>query len=232
MLPRFVRALETGSSIFTMDLIWGHHLGHRRASQENRLFKYADRGFGLRILPSYARSLQFELSSNPNTRSNRLRSEHQGTQSEEDARQMEGRNRFPSGREPGLKTLKRMAYLGTDFTHRFVRGVSPLMLFPQLMKAENDGLPLLLNTEELKDFSIKVGLMKRARRESARSRAEGHVQAWLDLQQLDGVNLKVCSSRRSYSLKFFLLHCFLDWIVVFQLWSASRLDLSRSLTPF
>ncbi|KAL8956496.1 MAG: hypothetical protein Q9183_006291, partial [Haloplaca sp. 2 TL-2023] len=58
MLPRCARALETGYSIFTMDLIWGHHLGNRRETQEVRAFKYADRGFGLRILPSYVRSLE------------------------------------------------------------------------------------------------------------------------------------------------------------------------------
>ena len=58
MLPRFVRALETGYSVFSMDLIWGHHLRDRRATQEARVFKYADRGFGIRFLPSYARSIQ------------------------------------------------------------------------------------------------------------------------------------------------------------------------------
>ena len=58
MLPRCARALETGYSTFTMDLIWGHYLGNRRATRENRLFKYADRGFGLRILPCYVQSLE------------------------------------------------------------------------------------------------------------------------------------------------------------------------------
>ena len=58
MLPRCARAIETGYSVFTMDLVWGHHLSERRASQEVRIFKYADRGFGLRILPSYVQSLE------------------------------------------------------------------------------------------------------------------------------------------------------------------------------
>ena len=48
-------------STFTMDLVFGHHLADRRASQEIRLFKYADRGFGLRVLPSYAKSLEDNL---------------------------------------------------------------------------------------------------------------------------------------------------------------------------
>ena len=58
MLPRCARAIETGYSVFTMDPVWEHHLGDRRASQETCLFKYADRGFGLRVLPSYSRSLE------------------------------------------------------------------------------------------------------------------------------------------------------------------------------
>ena len=229
MLPRFVRALETGSSMFTMDLIWGHHLGHRRASQENRVFKYADRGFGLRILPSYARSLRFDFSSNPKIGSNRPIPENEGTQRNENACKMEGRNRFPNGREPGLKTLKRIAYLGTDFTHRFALGISPLILLPQLMKAEKHGVPPLLNAEDIKNFSIKVGLMKRARRELARSRAEGHVQERLDLQKLDGVYLKVCSCPTLDLLKFLILLRFPDWIMCLST-LVCKLRLSIALT--
>ncbi|KAJ7065687.1 hypothetical protein C8F01DRAFT_751051 [Mycena amicta] len=58
MLPRCARALETGYSVFTMDLIQGHYLSERRASHEKRVFKYAYRGFGIRILPSYILSLE------------------------------------------------------------------------------------------------------------------------------------------------------------------------------
>ncbi|KAJ7148273.1 hypothetical protein C8R46DRAFT_1044821 [Mycena filopes] len=47
MLPRAARALE----------IHGHYLSDRRASQLHRVFKYAEKGYGLRILPSYMRSL-------------------------------------------------------------------------------------------------------------------------------------------------------------------------------
>lgn len=36
MLPRAARALETGYTVFTMDLVHGHHLGDRRATQEVR----------------------------------------------------------------------------------------------------------------------------------------------------------------------------------------------------
>ncbi|PBK72559.1 hypothetical protein ARMSODRAFT_1016511 [Armillaria solidipes] len=57
MLPRFVRAVETGTSIFTMDLINGHYLGDRKATRDQRVFKYANKGYGIRILPSYIASL-------------------------------------------------------------------------------------------------------------------------------------------------------------------------------
>ena len=122
MLPRFVRALETGYSMFTMDLVWGHFLGNRRASQDSRFFKYADKGFGLRFLPSYARSLgkdvtdmfHIEHKDESNTKSN--------------SSPYAPRNRYPDGPEPGLKTLKRIAYLGRDFVNRFYFGATPLTI--------------------------------------------------------------------------------------------------------
>ncbi|KAJ7150573.1 hypothetical protein C8R43DRAFT_951534 [Mycena crocata] len=58
MLPRAARALETGCNIFTMSLVNGHYLSERRESQPTRVFKYTSRGYGLRILPSYAASLE------------------------------------------------------------------------------------------------------------------------------------------------------------------------------
>ncbi|KAJ7034702.1 hypothetical protein C8F04DRAFT_1100699 [Mycena alexandri] len=57
MLPRAARALETGCNVFTMDLIHGHYLSNRRASTSERIFKYADKGYGIRILPSYFSSI-------------------------------------------------------------------------------------------------------------------------------------------------------------------------------
>ncbi|KAL9584362.1 MAG: hypothetical protein Q9212_002177 [Teloschistes hypoglaucus] len=111
MLPRCARALESGYSVFTMDLIWGHRLGNRRETQGLRLFKYADRGFGMRILPSYVKSLEEEYepdgalsltSSDPEARSEK-RTE---------------RTRIVKG-EHGLKTVKRIAYLGQQFVQQF-----------------------------------------------------------------------------------------------------------------
>ncbi|KAL0576150.1 hypothetical protein V5O48_005818 [Marasmius crinis-equi] len=49
MLPRCVRAIETGYTRFTMDLINGHSLGNRKATGRDRVFKYADKGFGIRF---------------------------------------------------------------------------------------------------------------------------------------------------------------------------------------
>lgn len=63
MLPRFVRAMETGTSIFTMDLINGHYLGDRKATRDPRVFKYANKGYGVRILPSYQSALSTYTSS-------------------------------------------------------------------------------------------------------------------------------------------------------------------------
>ncbi|KAF9069165.1 hypothetical protein BDP27DRAFT_1402854 [Rhodocollybia butyracea] len=52
MLPSFTTA---GTNVFTMDLINGHYLGDRKATRDKRfsVFKYAKRGYGIRILPIY-----------------------------------------------------------------------------------------------------------------------------------------------------------------------------------
>ncbi|KAI9683634.1 MAG: hypothetical protein M1829_004939 [Trizodia sp. TS-e1964] len=116
MLPRCVRALETGYSTFTMDLIWGHHLEDRRATQEQRVFKYASRGFGIRILPCYVSCLEQNIDS--------LAALYRSTGPNEQARK-------PDGPEPGLKTMKRIALLGRDMVHRFYYGISELARCPE-----------------------------------------------------------------------------------------------------
>lgn len=146
MLPRFARAMETGYSTFTMDLIWGHHLGDRRATQGVRVFKYADRGFGLRILPSYARSLEKTgvkkrkdrtgLSERENDKADEdgENGDNSGADEEEfflSSWKVSPRNRTPNGPEPGLKTLKRIAYLGQNFVHGYYFGATPLSQCPE-----------------------------------------------------------------------------------------------------
>ena len=141
MLPRCARAIETGYSVFTMDLVWGHHLSERRASQEVRIFKYANRGFGLRILPSYIQSLEmgdleaavfkkFQLPASAENHSNDANPK---------AWTWSQRDRRPFGNsEPGLKTLKRIAYLGQDFIRRFVFGATPLTISQEEYERQSD----------------------------------------------------------------------------------------------
>ncbi|KAK0542267.1 hypothetical protein OC846_006786 [Tilletia horrida] len=57
MLPRTARAIVTSYTVFTMDLIHGSFLSSRKATQDQRVFKYAKRGYGLRFLPSYVETL-------------------------------------------------------------------------------------------------------------------------------------------------------------------------------
>ncbi|KAF3917852.1 hypothetical protein ABW20_dc0106240 [Dactylellina cionopaga] len=61
LLPRCARALETGYAIFTLDMIHGHHLNERRETQEERLLKYAKRGFGVRILPEFCELVEIDF---------------------------------------------------------------------------------------------------------------------------------------------------------------------------
>ncbi|PVF98262.1 hypothetical protein CPB86DRAFT_873454 [Serendipita vermifera] len=73
MLPRASRALETGYNVFTMDMVQGHYLGTRKATHEERVFKYAYKGYGIRILPRYLEALkehaQSQTGSKPKTSS-------------------------------------------------------------------------------------------------------------------------------------------------------------------
>ncbi|KAI9782981.1 MAG: hypothetical protein M1816_001641 [Peltula sp. TS41687] len=142
MLPRAARCLETGYTTFTMDLVWGHHLHDRWATQQTRLrvLKYADRGFGLRILPSYVRALEI----------------HQ------------------KAKEPGLKTLKRVAYMACDFVHRKTFGVTDVPIVA-------DGI---FDDAVVREY---VDARKRKRVRMDGKRALGHqVQApSIDIRRLD-----------------------------------------------
>lgn len=146
MLPRCARAIETGYSVFTMDLVWGHHLGDRRASQEIRIFKYAKRGFGLRILPSYGRSLEEDTLEAAVFKTAQSKTSAEKTVDDEDNEawtqgtwHWSQRDRKPYGSsEPGLKTLKRIAYLGQDFVHRFYFGATPLAISEERYLRQRD----------------------------------------------------------------------------------------------
>ena len=117
MLPRCARTIETGYSVFTMDLVWGCPREGRRASSMYKLFAYAERGFGVRILPSYARLLEddtFEKLPLEELHLNDARSDA-GDMDEEETQQVIHKNiqmpRRISSSEPGLKELKRVARL-------------------------------------------------------------------------------------------------------------------------
>lgn len=183
MLPRCARALETGYSTFTMDLIWGHHLGPRRETQEVRVFKYADRGFGLRILPSYIQSLE---------------KDHFGDTAllqqfppvVGDAKVKRGRNgptRVFEG-EPGLKTLRRIAYLARSFVHcRYFRTLEALALERTGVRSRTiiDGC----STDEVSDEEV---VSASEPDEDETSKAEPEDQCcrrrgpWIELHTMDG----------------------------------------------
>ena len=53
MLPRCARALETGSTILTTDLIWKYGVINKEALQDFCVFQYAMQGFGIRLITSH-----------------------------------------------------------------------------------------------------------------------------------------------------------------------------------
>ena len=141
MLPRCARALETGYSTFTTDLIHGDaDLGRLPTLLNCRMLKLAKRGFGLRILPLYLLSLgssrgffderERKISTaNPVPRHSDPAYKYAIAISEprcvtcgsHDARGSTTHERYrkPTGNEPGLKTLKRVAFLGRNYVDRF-----------------------------------------------------------------------------------------------------------------
>ena len=126
MLPRCARAIETGYSVFTMDLVWGCPRYGRRASGMHRLFAYAEHGFGVRILPSYAQFLEDdtfqeitveELHLNdPQSDADADESDEEGTQQIIQENTQMSRKIY--SREPGLKELKRVARLAEDYVRQ------------------------------------------------------------------------------------------------------------------
>lgn len=148
MLPRCARAIETGYSVLTMPLI---HLSEIwPVKLETRLWQWADRGFGVRILSAYAKTLEedpcatdFGKIWNQNLGESDTEIDFQATHNVTDGSSTPGADlpsfprpsdeyvsrdsyRMPDGPEPGIKTLKRVAYLGQDFPNRYCFGNTPL----------------------------------------------------------------------------------------------------------
>lgn len=98
MIPRCARAIETGYSIFTTDLIMPghlyHHLGFTSSRTMRDLLELADLGFGIRILPCHVKSLE--------------NSALEVTSSSVVEAGVAGNSSSAERREPGLKTLRRM----------------------------------------------------------------------------------------------------------------------------
>ena len=214
MLPRCARALETGYSVFTMDLVWGHHLGDRRATQDARVFKYADRGFGIRILPSYARSIgdgEMALKTRNPVKDPDSEEEIEGSQTHD----WEPRPRYPNGKEPGLKTLKRIGYLGCDFLHRCYFGATPLAISeeqyrqqidPSYVMNENSHAEWQVEYDERKEVIEKI----RRANDLCRSRREALEGPFIRLADMDGdvTYRNHPNGRRGLgSLETFMRHC-------------------------
>ena len=125
MLPRCARAIETGYITFTNDLIFGHHLSGRPATTQSRLFEFAQRGFGVRFLPSFTGFLQSDQCTTHEAVSWAVERTHKVSSANEQ------RDRYPMGTlEPGLMTLKRVAYLGQNYVHRLLFGPTALTTYP------------------------------------------------------------------------------------------------------
>ena len=58
MLSRCIKILKIEYNIFIMNFIWNHHLTARRESEIQRVLKYVNREFDVRILSNYVRSLK------------------------------------------------------------------------------------------------------------------------------------------------------------------------------
>ena len=61
MLSRCARILKIEYNIFIMNFIWNHHLTTRREFEIQKIFKYVNRKFEMRILLNYVRSLKKNL---------------------------------------------------------------------------------------------------------------------------------------------------------------------------
>lgn len=61
MLSRCARALKTEYNVFIMSLVWDHYLERRKESRLQRILKYANREFEVRILLFYVRFMNSSI---------------------------------------------------------------------------------------------------------------------------------------------------------------------------
>ncbi|MCJ1250304.1 hypothetical protein MMC30_007530 [Trapelia coarctata] len=148
MLPRCARAIETGFSVLTMALLHPHE--NWPGYLYGLICAWANRGFGLRILPVYAKSLEEDPCAEDFGKiwTRALKDGNGDTDVYVNQNIIDGNSspgsdlpsfpapsdeyisrdsyRMPDGPEPGLKTLKRAAYLGQDYTGRYCFHNTPL----------------------------------------------------------------------------------------------------------
>jgi len=105
-----------------MDLVHGHHLGSRRASQEPRLMKYASKGFGVRVLPSYCKNIKIDFHER-GVLEKRIYPRYSHYHYE-DKDSKKGKDVLE-----GLKAVKAIACIADDFAHRFYLGRTELTRF-------------------------------------------------------------------------------------------------------
>ncbi|KAK6354776.1 hypothetical protein TWF696_003912 [Orbilia brochopaga] len=120
-LPRFARAIETGYSIFTLDMIHGHHLNDRRETQEERLLKYAQRGFGVRILPEFCEMVEIDFGKRRHTEPFLEQARGDMTQ-HGGSLWSQGRPKSKKDVISGVKAVRRVFAAGEDMVHRFYLG--------------------------------------------------------------------------------------------------------------
>ena len=148
MLPRCARALETGYSTFTTVIVHGDTAISRPPTlMTHRLLRLAQRGFGLRILPSYVDLLKhshhffYRREQALSMVKSQPRSDNSAYQYGLDITQpryvtcvpharpkipSHEQYRKPACNESGLKTLRRIALLGQDYIDRYFFSAAPL----------------------------------------------------------------------------------------------------------
>ena len=137
MLPRCARAIETGYSVFSMDLVWGNRLQGRQESNASRLFNYAERGFGMRFLPSSVQSLKEERVERKKLEETSV--DDGAPQRDDMERQQQGgreRTRtdrkpcFTHGKASGLQILKEIARIAAKFVCEVIRRTGQTWSYP------------------------------------------------------------------------------------------------------
>ncbi|KAF3931150.1 hypothetical protein ABW20_dc0110104 [Dactylellina cionopaga] len=162
-LPRCARALETGYSIFTLDMIHGHRLNERRETREYRLFKYARKGFGVRILPEFCQMVEIDFSK----RKSVSRGVNQATSGILEMR-LYGSAPKDNCKDviSGLKAVRRVFATGEDMTHRFYLGRTEL-------SRPGRGESLKEYYESIGDDSLQIGCYENPEAEETRKLVRG-----------------------------------------------------------